>query len=977
MQILLSILLMITAAFALCAGIYILYLNHNHHLHKLVYLISAALTLMAYGMERSLTAESMEMAVNWRRFSNAGTLFLYAFVLDFVYLKYRDELKKSIKIQRISIYVPAIFFIYLTSVSELFVQDIYHLQFKTIGYAYVPGNAFWDAVIGFYVAAYIIATFLVILLRIRKHENKKLINSRQEKILLLVFSMGTLYFIINQVYYHVLHFIYLQEIFPLFVPLPAMLLFYKMLKYSFVEKREEDKVMEVFRKRILNFLLVGYFLGGILYFSTQVFLNGTEHKAKVILGSSVLVFFAFTVFVAKKYTKSTQVQTIIFSILLTITVAFIYKCFEGSGVITVWAFPFIIIIASVMLYDSAVFIMCSTVTIIMMGYFWIFTPKIVVQLNETDHFGRIFLFAAAIYLIGYIRKIYMKRLQQLSEKNQDLDLLLQVSTKILDINYANKKDVLYEILEMIGLCWKAERIILYQKYKESYTGAVDSIVWDHYLLETTPELYQRKFVFLRVSVYAENIEESYLQIDFHEKSRIHKESMLRMMNTIANILGKAEDKNLLEIQKENMSFYDQLSGLPNRHLFEHHLEQWILSAKKKKQQFAVLFLDVDLFKNINDVYGHQFGDRVLLALSDRLQVLLTKEDVLCRFGGDEFLIMTNRFFGLDILAELIRDLLLELSRPIQVQEFEVNLTLSVGVALYPDNGSDKDTLIKSADIALFQAKDKGKNSFVFCSEKMKDELSKEMIIQNQLVKALEKNEFELVYQPQIQTSTKKIVAVEALLRWKNPLLGSVSPGVFIPIAEKSSVILAIGDYVLREACRQQKEFCYKGYEPIRVAVNISVHQLVSDFFAERVFEIIQESGIHPSHLELEITETAAMQESVKMIETLTKLHMAGISIAIDDFGIEYSSLTRIKDLPVDRIKLDIHFIRNLLHNEKERQVTEAIIGLANKLNLKVIAEGVEEEEQYQYLKKKKCDEIQGYFFYPPLPVQEIERLLEK
>lgn len=976
MQHLLSVLLLTTSGFAVCSGLYILYLNHNHQLHKLAYLISAALTVMAFGMQRSLTAETMELAVNWRRFSNGGTLFLYAFILDFVFLKYRDQVTKISKISRFFIYLPAVLFIYLTSIAHIFADQIYHLQKKDLGFVYIPANPFWDTIIGCYIAVYILATFAIILIRLRRQKSTTIISNRQEKILLLLFIMATVYFLINQVFYHVLHLIYLQEFFPLFVPFPAMMLFYRMLKYSFVEKREEDKVMEQFRIRVMKLLLAGYLAGGIIYFITQSFLEGFQIKGQTILGTMVLILFGLIVLFTKILVKQIHTETMIISILLSMTVPIIYFWFRQSAAITVWTFPFIIIVASVLLYDSAIFIMITTTTLMTQCYFWICEPTRTVTINETDHFGRIFIFSVSVYLISYIRKIYTKRLQQLAEKNHDLDLLLQVSTKILDINYANKKEILYEILEMIGLCWRAEQITLHQQFKESYTGAKETVVWNHYLLETDPENKERESLFLRVPLYAENLEESYLQINFHKKSRIHKESMLPMMNTIANIIGKAEDKNLLEVQKENMSLYDQLSGLPNRHLFEHHLEQWILSAKKKQEQFAVVFLDIDLFKNINDVYGHQFGDMVLSSLADKLRIMIEEDDVVCRFGGDEFLLMTKRFQTQDHLADLIRQILNLLSFPLQVNDFEINLTLSAGVALYPDNGTDKDTLIKSSDIALFQAKDKGKNAFVFCSEKMKDELSKEMIIQNQLLKALDKKEFELVYQPQIDTSTKKIVAVEALIRWKNPLLGSVSPGVFIPIAEKSGVILQIGDYVLREACKQQREFSKLGLNPVRVAVNISVIQIVSENFANRVFDIMKETGIRPEYLELEITETAAMQESDKIIETLSRLHQTGISIAIDDFGIEYSSLTRIKDLPIDRIKLDIHFIRNLLHNEKERQVTEAIIGLANKLKLKVIAEGVEEEEQYQYLKKKKCDEIQGYLFYPPLPVYEIERLLE-
>ncbi len=467
----------------------------------------------------------------------------------------------------------------------------------------------------------------------------------------------------------------------------------------------------------------------------------------------------------------------------------------------------------------------------------------------------------------------------------------------------------------------------------------------------------------------------FLRIDFVRQERTCDEEIVKTLMTVGNMLGEVENKTRYETEMEQMAYYDQLTNIPNRMLFGEHIKHAIQSAGRRKDSFCILFLDLDSFKMVNDTLGHQIGDQVLVAVAEKLAKCLRRSDILCRFGGDEFLIMLNHITAKRDIEVVLKKMIQVFEQPIFIEEKTFNVTASIGIAVYPIDGGDKDTLIKNADIAMYQAKNNGKNQYMFCSEEMKEEIAQTMILTNHLYRAMEREELTVVYQPQVDAQSGKVVAAEALLRWNNDELGAVPPDVFIPIAEQTGLIIPIGEWVLQETCRQNKIWQQLGLPPIRVAVNVSVNQLCSVGFIDQVRKILNDTGLDPCYLELEITENIAMQESEFIVRVLSGLKELGVFLAIDDFGIEYSSLSRIKMLPIDRLKLDMHFIKGIVTNEKDRIIVDVIIKLAKKLSLKVIAEGVEELEQLTYLKKKMCDEIQGYYFYKPLSQKEMQEIL--
>ncbi len=424
-----------------------------------------------------------------------------------------------------------------------------------------------------------------------------------------------------------------------------------------------------------------------------------------------------------------------------------------------------------------------------------------------------------------------------------------------------------------------------------------------------------------------------------------------------------------------LAYHDHLTGLPNRLHFSEHLNHGIQLARRSERLLAIMFLDLDGFKMINDSMGHLAGDLLLIEVSKRLKAILRDSDTIARLGGDEFVIMTENITDVKAIETVAEKVLGSFREPFVLNNQECFISTSVGVAVCPPDGEDSEALIKNADIAMYRAKEKGKNQFVMCSEGIKNKVLETMRISNHLFRALERGEFEIYYQPQINCSTNRIVGAEALIRWNHPEMGLVLPGKFISIAEQTGLILPIGEWVLRTACTQNKAWQNAGYPAVRVGVNLSVRQFQNHNIVSEVQSILNDTGFDPSCLELEITESIAMREQGYIIEALNMLRGMGVRIAIDDFGTEYSSMNHLKQLPVDRIKIPMPFVHGIDMGPKDQAITKSIIVLAKSLGLNVIAEGVETKTQHDFLMQKMCDEIQGFYYYKPMCSSDFERLL--
>jgi diguanylate cyclase (GGDEF)-like protein/PAS domain S-box-containing protein len=430
---------------------------------------------------------------------------------------------------------------------------------------------------------------------------------------------------------------------------------------------------------------------------------------------------------------------------------------------------------------------------------------------------------------------------------------------------------------------------------------------------------------------------------------------------------------------EKMSYlaeHDFLTDLPNRLLLTDRITQALSSAKRKNSRIAILYLDIDHFKKINDTLGHEVGDQLLKQLSHKLRGCIRDMDTISRQGGDEFVVLISEFESPVAPADIAQKLLNEANNTFQVGLHELNISASVGIAMYPEDGDNADLLMRNADAAMYYAKGLGRNNYQFFTKALSTKIAEQVELENRLLKAVHQNEFKLLYQPKVSLKTGKVIGAEALLRWHHPENGIVSPEVFIPVAEDMGLIKAIGQWVLSEVCHQNKQWQLAGLMPIPIAINVSAVELKRANYLQQVSKVLIQSGLAPEFLELEVTETVAIDGDEEGIRDLLALKEMGVQLSIDDFGTGYSSLSYLKRLPINTIKIDKSFVRDIKVDANDAAIVTAIIKMSHSLNFKVIAEGVETVEQLQFLKQFECDEIQGFYFSHPLTTEEMYDLLK-
>ena len=447
---------------------------------------------------------------------------------------------------------------------------------------------------------------------------------------------------------------------------------------------------------------------------------------------------------------------------------------------------------------------------------------------------------------------------------------------------------------------------------------------------------------------------------------------------VTNYIGIFTDitiKKETERKVHQLAYYDHLTKLPNRTLFQDRLGQAIRTAKRDSKKLGVLFIDLDNFKNINDTLGHLVGDKFLIQVAERMNEAIREQDTVARIGGDEFIILLEELIGPQDASRVAKAIIGRMSEPFVIDGHEGYSVASVGISIFPDDGKDASTLVKHADTAMYTAKEQGKNDFRFFIDDMNVRTFERVRMESDLRRAMEAEEFVLHYQPRICLKTGKITGAEALIRWRHPEFGLIAPVKFIPVAEETGMIGTISDWVLSTTLRQIKSLVDQGLSPPPIAVNLSARQFKDKHFADEIITKVKQSGLSPSYVELELTESTVMSNPDAAIIALRKLKDFGIRISVDDFGTGYSSLSYLTRLPIDTVKIDQSFI-HALESEKESQlIVEAIIALSHKMRLTVVAEGVEHEEEAAFLLEQSCDEIQGYYFHRPMCAEDFRTLL--
>ncbi|MDP3118889.1 MAG: EAL domain-containing protein [Sulfuricurvum sp.] len=456
-------------------------------------------------------------------------------------------------------------------------------------------------------------------------------------------------------------------------------------------------------------------------------------------------------------------------------------------------------------------------------------------------------------------------------------------------------------------------------------------------------------------------------------------NVVGILGAYSDITAQKDAMNAIQAARDELGYqaqHDPLTDLPNRVLYMDRLNHAMKKVERSQKKLAVMFIDLDRFKQINDSLGHETGDKIVQLLAHRLSAILRSEDTVARFGGDEFTVLLEDITDISAVAEIAGKMVKAMDEPFDIDDHHLHLTLSAGVSIYPDDGDTAEILIRNADTAMYRAKDEGRNAYTFYNKEMTDKTLYSMMMAKNIRTALELKEFEVYYQPQIDAVENKVLGVEALIRWKTPN-GFISPAVFIPIAEEAGLIHKIGEFVFSQATSQIAQWYAQGYKPGRVAINLSAIELQKENFVESIIQRLADAKCKSDWIELEITEGYTMKHADEAIRMLQRLKDVGIHLSIDDFGTGYSSLSYLQKLPIHKLKIDQSFVRDIPGNPNSEAIVQSIIFLAKSMQFDIIAEGVETQEQQNYLVSKGCSAIQGYYNAKPMPASQIEVFLQK
>ncbi len=1010
-----SVAFCLACAVSVFLGAYSLYLNPRSPLNRSLAAMLFALTLWTVGLGIALSAPDLQTCLFWRRFAALGWGSFFSLLLHFaLILTGREKLLRKWWAYVLLYLPPALIltaFTWFPGVNP----GQYRMVPTGFGWVNVAVNNGWD----WFHMAYFIG-FSLLAFGLVWHWGRRSNDPHARKIsrlVLLSFIPAMLVGSVTDIFFNSLFSDPLPQIAPIMIMFPLSVIYYAIRRYRFMDPRPESNddflITDQIRTRIYNYFSLALIAGGLLNFISQYLFHDKPDLVSVMLFSAGLLGMGLVFFIVQRLKITRKAKDIFNTIAVSIFIPVITLRFVEYASLTVWAFPFILLVISLIFNKRYILVAVAASIFLTQVAVWVIVPKLSVVVDDTDYIVRIGLFAIAFWLAFYVNRVYISRLRENETQIASQKLVYEISADFITATPENLDDKTHKMLRGIGEYFGADQayILSFDTEKQwmmaTHCWHRDPSVSEAFIkipvgqfpwlleqfmahqvvhipdVEKLPQCVGIQLAMmqvrsmLRVPVPGRGPVLRYLSLDSATRPAKWQESRISLLGVIAHIWADADANVEHEKEINHMAYYDHLTGLPNRSLFDDRVKQAIHLASRTGRPIAVMFLDLDSFKSVNDTMGHEAGDSLLVHVADKLKSSLRRSDTVSRFGGDEFLIMLQNIESVGDILPIAAQIMGMFDRPFEMNGQELFLTASAGISVYPVDGDDTDILVKNADIAMYTAKARGRNQYVLCSPDMKQEVHTRMRLTNDMYRALERNEFEVFYQPQICLHTKRIIGLEALLRWRHPALGMVPPGRFIPLAEHSGLINSIGEWVLKAACEQNKAWQDAGLAPVRVAVNVSVSQLRDTYLVSRVGAVLAETGLPSQYLELEVTESAAVTESEYVIHVLDGLKGLGVSISIDDFGTGYSSLGRLKALPVDRLKMDMQFVHGIGAGEKDEAVTKAVIALARNLGLRVIAEGVETAEQLAFLSDWQCDEVQGYYYYKPMPAREVEKVLER
>ncbi len=981
-----------------------------------------ALCIWAFSFCIANSAPDYETSLFWRRTASFGWGSFFSFLLHFTLLLTGHDKLTNKKWLYPVLYLPAIISVAVFGIIDQIAVHQYQLIETYAGWINANKHNLWDWFYNIYYSGF--SLVVVILLWKWGISSKEESKRKQGRLLsasfLFTMVVGTLSeFVINYT-----GTIRVPQVAPILAMVPITCMCYCIKHYGLIitdicQVAGEGQILsEATRSRLFHYLVLVYNLGAFISFFSQYFFMGKPMR-EVLLFSGILLCGGILLQLVQNMKAGTRMKDVLSYSILTISIPLVIFRFIDYSPLYAWVTPIILIIFSIAFNHKQMLSLIGISTLITLILVWIKKPESSINFEVTDHVIRIIILAAIFWIANYINHIYLARLAENEEQVKLQKLLSGISAMFVTVNENNIEDKINQMLHMCGEHFKADRTYLHL-LPEEHKGARHYYEWDNEGIEISgyspeeaggiglPHFISAEQLLINGSLCLEDADrlsedsserkwmenrqvQSLLILPLRNKDSVRgfwsfemvrtarscSREQLDILKVLSNLLADICYK--IEVEKEisYRAYYDTLTGLPNRELFKNRLDHAILEAGRSGRMVGVVFIDIDSFKLINDTIGHEGGDSLLIQLGNRLSDALKPEDTISRFGGDEFLLLISQVQQVVEIITEANKIMEVIKQPILINNQEFFITVSAGIAIYPFDGVNATDLIKHSDLAMYVSKQRGKNNFTFCSEEMKKKVVASMELTNNLYRALERNELQVYYQPQVSIETGEITGMEALLRWEHPELGLILPKDFIHVAEKTGLIHPIGQWVLETACRQNKNWQDQGMKPLKVAVNLSVAQFRNPNLIDTIKSILKETGLSPACLELEVTESIAVNEAEYTLNTLHELKELGISISVDDFGTEYSSLSRIKDLPVDKIKIDGQFIRGISRSGKDEGIIRVMIQLGKTLGLNILAEGVETEQQLAFLKDNQCELVQGYYYYYPMPSDELEALLKK
>ena len=1009
-----SMLLVATGGVSVACILYTVQGEFKSTANQLFFSLGICITLWSFGLAVETAGAEPAIRFIGSRIAPVGYSMLLAFLLHYVLLLSRRRLLGKWWVYPL-LYLPGILSIFGLSIRPAVRHLPDEMLHTSFGWVNISANGWIKFFYGYYGIFFAI---IVLLLwdRIRKvgDENER----RQARLLLLSMMAGAVLGSVTDVGL-VLMEIRIPHIAPIFSALPLLAIVYSVKRYGFMRTdcaASDETILDRTNRshvyRIMGYCFMG---GGLLNFWAQHLLYQETALSSSALFSGILLLVGAVALFLSGRPLDELFKEFLFAVLSSLVIAFVTLRFAVYSSITIWPF-FILLLMISLLFNRRILLIVILLSAIQVQLLvWSITPGVHVTLDAADYMVRVGLIALTAFMSLYVNSIYRRRLRANAGYAYIQTLVSEVSQSLVAVDEKNFDEKVLGILEQCGAMLRCEQAYLMlwdhktQRVLRCCEWVADSIphqgdACQSIMTSCFPRI-RKCFPDYKLLTVTDAVPMPEELMDFREQMLergMHSamlvpvikkgqdlgfmvfgtsqsdmgwdwnppQFLLVIANTIADTIVRLEDIR----QIEWIAYHDLLTGLPNRFLFKQRLREAVEEAAKSKTILGVVFIDLDSFKAINDMMGHSVGDVLLQEVAATISGQLGERDILTRFGGDEFVVLLGQASGEEDVIRFVHKIAQAILKPVTLRGQEFYVTSSIGISLYPKDGEDAETLIKNADIAMYEAKQQGKHQYVLCSHSLKDREEHCAQLKNLLHRALEKGQLIIYYQPQVALETGEVVGLEALLRWHHPDHGFISPATFIPLAEQTGLIQPIGDWVLEVACMQNKLWQEMGFKPVRIAVNISVQQLEDRSFVQRVAAVLQQTGLSPDYLELEVTESVANSGRVDMVELMTKLKALGVSLSIDDFGTEYSSLERLKLLPIDRIKMDMQFVRNIENNEKDKAIAQVIINLAKSLNMKVIAEGVETEAQLAFLRRGLCDEVQGFYYYKPMPAEAVEAM---